>query len=374
MLIVVFLVIIIILKITIKKLIDKHIQIELYQKLLHVGLTAEKHRREFYIFTLSFFGIWFLNFLGGGFNIIFASSLFLFIIPLVFLILSYPSVYNPLICDYIKRRYQDKKIAILDGRVYNTQNASKLAFPKEYPFSPDDWITKIKENGIEIEKISASEISDEYPMIINPFGAGYIEEDTTNLTTLKRIKKYINDGGVFVNIGDLAFWRSWDSINNIEGITSPLVPSYALHSEERTLAEYMNKEKLFPLTPIISGGSHLIDTWLFRNFGVKTTIHPSNPLTVTPVKDYLENIGKIRIKEFRAALNSEKDDSTFIALMPAVMPENKNQRCYPIAAIHQEIGYLVLFGLAISKNGNEFDFVVSVINSLYHRLKEEGKL
>ena len=155
-----------------------------------------------------------------------------------------------------------------------------------------------------------------------------------------------------------------------------MVPSYALVSKDCHLSEFLKNNNILPLTPILSGGSSLIDTWLYKEFGVKTTIHnpPKDPLLLTPLKDYLESIEDKKVEEFRAALNSEREDSIFIALMEAVLPENDKQRCYPVAAIHQEIGYLVLFGISIRKNEDDLNLVALIISCLHKRLKNKGNL
>jgi hypothetical protein len=272
-------------------------------------------------------------------------------------------------------------VAILDGRIDENQSIRRIPYPKSYSYMARDWYTRLKNRNINVELIPASKISDKYSIVINPFGATYIEEDIANLCTLKKIKKFINNGGIFINIGDLAFWRSWNSLKKIEGFTSPRVVTYALDTGVSNvfLSTYFSGSPKIILEPIIVGGASLIDTWIFRQFGIRTTL--GSPIQRVALSDieYLKSVEGTPINEFRAALSCEKEDTAMLPLIYSTIDEDKKEgedklhECYPAVAVHQQIGYLVLIGIASNMNANEFNFVNKVIKLLLKQLLQKGK-
>lgn len=80
-------------------------------------------------------------------------------------------------------------------------------------FNPEDWKRILEENFNEnytIKSIGVSEISNKYVAILNPYGEGYPEEDFLYNTSFRRIREYVRNGGIFVNIAGLAFWYACD--------------------------------------------------------------------------------------------------------------------------------------------------------------------
>ena len=162
------------------------------------------------------------------------SSIFLISISLLFgviIISKFEKFRMSLMRKYVINRLKYQKIAVLDGRIHELMSHT-IPITR---FSPRIWKKQLEEYHLEVDLISASRITNEYSMIINPFGGLYIEQDFSNLKTFMKIKKYILDGGVFINVKDLAFWKSWDSRNKTEGVTSPGVATYGLHTGERTI-------------------------------------------------------------------------------------------------------------------------------------------
>lgn len=232
---------------------------------------------------------------------------------------------------------------------------------------------KLEKEKLKVDLIPASKISKNYSMIINPFGGDYIEEDFSNLKTLKKIKNYIHEGGVFINVKDLAFWKSWNSKDNSRGFTSPGVEAYI--QTPRSITQQNQAYSYVQLDPIISGRS-IIDTYLFKNFGVRTTLGGCIPnLIAKPVSDFLQDIGETVITEFRAALNCEKEEMNFHKLYSAKLDHitGEETECYPVAAINYYIGYLVLFGLDITSD-EEINFECKIIRKLYEELSSKGTL
>jgi hypothetical protein len=274
-----------------------------------------------------------------------------------------------LIRSYIKYRFDLSIVGVLDGSI--NPNDIGWHVPK-LNFFPSVWVTKLEELGLRVERIAASDICGKYCMVINPFGGSYIEEDIANLITLKRIKRYIKNGGVFVNTKDLAFWRSWNSLDRKQGITSPGVKNFIVDTGKQKIDKYIQKNTKLPLQPIISGHS-IIDTWLYDNYGVRTTsFRGTNPgVTAVPHAVFLNHLGPRIITEFRAACNCDRDDTIFYRLISTEII--KNEECYPVAAVHQDIGYLILFGTAIT-NVQEFEYECEIIKEIYRKFERYREL
>lgn len=273
---------------------------------------------------------------------------------------------------YLKYRFELSTIAILDGRIFDTDvNFSR----PEVRYSAQNWKDELERQGLPVELISISKItrkySKKYSMIINPFGSHYIEEDFTNLKTFRKIKDYIHWGGVFVNTWNIAFWESWNSIENKKFHTSSGVESYLLKTSPLTIEEFNRASSEVALLPIISGSS-LLDTLLQKEFGVHTTsFEQSVRLRTRPVAGYLRDIEEYTLTEFRSALNCEGKNMTFFKLISAQI--NQTYECYPVSGINNYIGYLILFGTDITNN-DDLNFECRVIKKIFDRLNQCGTL
>ena len=71
------------------------------------------------------------------------------------------------------------------------------------PVMPAEWVEKFHQNGITAELVENLEMSHNHSIIVNPLGESYAEVDFANMTTFQRIRKYIEEGGVFVNVNGL---------------------------------------------------------------------------------------------------------------------------------------------------------------------------
>jgi hypothetical protein len=300
------------------------------------------------------------------------SLAFVPILFLIGLVLKQEKIMKWLMMAYVKYRFDQSKVAVLNGQIYeNDRNCT----PPDVRYPPQSWKDQLEKEGLKVDLIPASIISSKkskkYSIIINPFGSHYIEEDFTNLKTLNDIKKFIHDGGIFVNTWNIAFWESWNPRKKLGGATSPSVVTYSLDASPWPIEEYNHRFTKILLQPRIIGPS-LIDTWLFRKFGVRTTFfeHPLK-LKVSPAIEFLLDIGENNITEFRAALNSEKEDLKFYRFMSA--PLDETHECYPVAAVNYYIGFLILFGTDITSDF-ELNFECRIIKKLFDKLSIDGKL
>ncbi|HEY7079685.1 MAG TPA: hypothetical protein VH500_08290 [Nitrososphaeraceae archaeon] len=78
--------------------------------------------------------------------------------------------------------------------------------------------------------------------------------------SFNRIKKYIEEGGIFVNTSGLAFYYMWDSNAGRNFITAEQLETYQMREENI----------LFPVE--LGGQTSVSPTWMNKNFNNKTTI------------------------------------------------------------------------------------------------------
>ena len=106
------------------------------------------------------------------------------------------------------------KLAILDG--YVTGKNEKVC--QNYPFTnstKDFWKKKIEaldKTAGKFEVVSANieSISEEFAVVLNPFGEEYPEIDKKSKTAFNVIKNFVEDGGIYVNTGGFPFFYAWD--------------------------------------------------------------------------------------------------------------------------------------------------------------------
>ena len=276
-------------------------------------------------------------------NISIYISIFLVITSGIFaisLILKHDRTMKWLMMAYVRYRFDQSTIAVLDGRIDERDQSYHI--PNNIRYLPQNWKDQLEVENLRVDLIPVSKISKKYSMIINPFGSYYIEEDFTNLKSLNKIKDFIHEGGIFVNTWNIAFWESWNPREKLKGATSPGVETYVLDASPWSIEEYNHRFTKIPLQPRMAGLS-LINTWLLKNFGVHTTTFERPiKLRARPIPDYLQDIEEMEINEFRAAVNCEIKDMTFHGLISARW--DRTHECYPVSAIKYYIGYLVLFG------------------------------
>jgi len=215
-------------------------------------------------------------------------------------------------------------------------------------FTPEDWRQRLEElckgREIKVETIQAEQISSKYTVVLNPYGEYYPEKDLVELNTLQEIKKYILNGGAFVNAGGFAFYHGWDWIRRreatlgkeFEGYQETGVPGSRLFVPAR----------LWPASYAFS----LTETPLNDFFKVMTTM--GDPQTVRVYQDdtdrrYSGDISRVGgsdyIREFRAAREPLRNAQP---LLRARWPnETSTTIVYPIIAIPTGKGCLVLAGM-----------------------------
>ncbi len=248
--------------------------------------------------------------------------------------------------------------------------------------TPSEWVDRVSAAGLEV-RLAEVHGSLRDAMILNPLGESYPEEDIANMMTFTRIKKYIQSGGIFVNINGLAFWYMWNPSTRVEALTGEPFISYSALTvvEER---RRIRRRHVHVLTSQLTSVFHpdeasIVDTWLLRAFGIRTTVGSQRKVNAKEAEgfhDILED--RDEINEFRSALRSESADSTLIPLLRAKYgygPEDTGRvhECYPIAAVKHGLGYLVLIGLAMTDD-RHLRLVPKTLYAIRNRMRESGTL
>lgn len=78
----------------------------------------------------------------------------------------------------------------------------------------EQWTSYFNEEKFIVENITKEEIHIKYSVILNPYGETYPEEDLFHLKTLTEIRRYINQGGIFVNVAGIPFYYGYDALND----------------------------------------------------------------------------------------------------------------------------------------------------------------
>jgi len=266
------------------------------------------------------------------------------------------------------------KIGILNGYVEKDDSSEKPCNYYSYTEfkSIDIWaefFAQITANGnrkYDVEEISISEISNEFAVIINPFGEVYPEKDFKRKLCFNIIKNYIGDGGIFVNVAGFPFFYGWDVVNgkSVALIEEKLMVPETIRVELDKLGGKVKRAIIEQFKTVLLFSGSLF----WREFDAVTTsdtpVHSGPFLLDIYQKDEdrqkvgdLVNIGKdSKIWEFRAVTERTKN---LIPLLRARRPEFGE--VYPIAAIKYGWGYLIVGGMHL-KSENEFERLAAAVD------------
>lgn len=260
----------------------------------------------------------------------------------------------------IKHRWSPKvRIGILTGYVSEV-NETKCA---EYPFANNDptiWRKKFeslsKSLGVElqIDDINSENISEEYAVIVSPFGEMYPEIDLKQKVAFLNIKGYVENGGVYVNTGGFPFFYAWDVL--------------AKGDNKKTLCDNIlmvpNKIKLEGTSFTIEEFQKYLEftgTLLFKEFNILPTPVSNDKRQVFQTAEDIKEFGNLlpatnsEIKEFRAL--PKGDD-----LIPIIRAKDDiSGEIYPVCALRRGRGYLLLAGMNTTQELETQIFAQAVI-------------
>jgi hypothetical protein len=250
-------------------------------------------------------------------------------------------------------------------------------------YTPLEWKQRLESKGFSCTLISDCSELDRFSFVVNPFGEIYLEHDFANMESFRRIKNYIMLGGKFVNVGGLAFFYALNpKPPGIEMLTGNLI-------ETSELVSTASGNVLNPI--ILPEDSSLVDTLLFREFGVRTTVAEHSTIPVSKsgilgffVDDMFSNsleTPSFSVEEFRAAVRTESALSRLIPILrhryvykaPQPWIVKVIREAYTIAALSYGAGYLLLFGMLILDE-QTLDYVVQCMHVASTILESRGEL
>lgn len=107
-----------------------------------------------------------------------------------------------------------------------------------------DISKQFKKKGIRHKYIKKIKDIKKFPIIINPYGGVYPEENISSLKSLDEIFYYVRDGGIFVNVADIPFYYAYEKNLKRRIDTTPFVNSMSL---ERGFLSSLLTQKLHVL-------------------------------------------------------------------------------------------------------------------------------
>lgn len=218
----------------------------------------------------------------------------------------------------------------------------------------EDYLSNIKVEGerkkYEAVPLYASQISNKYALILNPFGENYPEWDTEKRGIFHRIVSYIQNGGIFANTSGLPFFSAWDVQIGKENEIS----------EKRILIP-KRIETHSPYEGVITEWQESIQfqgTLFYKIFDAVTTYDVENHKESVEEEAYqldqdinsfgslLEGVDKVR--EFRA-LRANSPNA-----IPLIRAKCKSfGEIFPVAAIRKGMGFLLVAGMdMLEEKGN----------------------
>jgi hypothetical protein len=221
-----------------------------------------------------------------------------------------------------------------------------------------DYFSELKRDErqkYEVREIRTNEITEEFAVILNPYGETYPEFSLDTMEAYNQIKLFIANGGVFFNTAGFAFFYAW---NVQSGEKKPI-------SEERVLLPGTFSIKQGTIT--IGQLQELIrftGTLFYKDFGASTTYDTEKHSGAHEVKTFQapedrEKFGVLdmeKINEFRAL---RKETQNCVPILRANCLEFGE--IYPIGSISLGRGFIVVAGISMSKKEEALLFA-DVIN------------
>lgn len=278
--------------------------------------------------------------------------------------------------DIAQRFVTPRKLGILNGFVDQSDPSEKPCTEYMYTsFRSEDWeerfrqLSKARGDKYEVERIPVSKVSDEYAVVINPFGEVYPEKDLKKRSSFGLLRSYLEDGGLLVNVAGFPFFYAW---NVVEGRKEPIV-------DERVI---------IPATARIEGTKFFVEQFttllsfagslLWRELDAITTANTPQVAEPKETDTYqndedkkmageLSSVGGgSSVHEFRAI---RKETRGLVPLLRASHPDFGE--VYPVAGIHRGFGYLIVGGMH-TKTSAEFEKLVVAIDNFSDWLSESA--
>jgi hypothetical protein len=123
----------------------------------------------------------------------------------------------------------------------------------------------------------------------------------------------------------------------------------------------------------------LVDSWLFRNLGLRTTLQRDKTTrTVQSAHKEFANLlqSNATVQEFRAVERCESSDNELIPIFKAqyqYAPTERTHQCYPISALHHGLGYFLICGIVVNDEAHK-NLIQKTIKRICTILAERGRL
>lgn len=280
--------------------------------------------------------------------------------------------------EFIRSRFRRPRIGVLrtDDPLENDFQRIK----KGCEFGPRTWVKGLQTYNLSAESVVYSESISNFDVLVNPYGETYLESDLSNMRTLKDIMRFVSDGGFFLSMGGLGFFYMYDPKKNIEGLTGPMFEFYIGGSYDVETQGVVGRSKpslILEPRPHPNATS-LVDSWLFRNLGLRTTLRPETTRTIQPAHKEFANLlqANTTVQEFRSVERCESSDNELIPVFRAQyqnFPTERIHECYPIAAIRHGLGYFVICGMVVNKQEHK-NLVENIIAKICEILANRGRL
>jgi hypothetical protein len=283
-------------------------------------------------------------------------------------------IYKKLAQKMVRSRFKNPKTGVICPTLSDAEIKDLL---RSTAYTPEMWFDCLRSENFDVEKTSDLTFKDHFSIVFNPFGELYLEDDTMNLRTFQNIKEYIRKGGVFVSTAGLAFYYMWNPKRKIEGLTGPVMQTYIGSSVTKPTSSNTYESSIALQPVVMPDDSSLIDTWLYRNFGIRTTLGGKRTLKATAVNSFNGIVGEnVDVQEFRSALRCENPECHLIPIIRSeyvYQPTGRKHECFPIAAVKYGLGYLILVGMVL-KDDRDLSLVTRAIKKVIQRLSEKGFL
>lgn len=280
--------------------------------------------------------------------------------------------------EFVRSKFGAPKIG-----VFRTADASDADFAQikdGCDFAPQSWVKGLQTHNISVRTLECFEPIKSLDVLMNPYGQRYLESDISNMRTLKEIKHFVKNGGLFVSMGGLAFFYMYDPKSNIEGLTGPMVEYHVGGVADQ---EFHGITGTFRPTTVLEpvihpDASSLVETWLFRNLGARTTLGSETTRAIQAAHKGFEDLLELSpsVQEFRAIERCESMDNELIPIFKArykYLPTEREHQCYPVAVIRHGLGYFVICGIIVNKQEHK-TLVENTVVRLCRVLSEQGRL
>ena len=252
------------------------------------------------------------------------------------------------------------KLGILNGYVHDP-STEKPCSEYVWSFSKANfwkrYFSGLKRNAhqkYDVIEISASQIDERFPIVLNPFGEVYPEFSIENKEVYNRIKLFINNGGVFVNTAGFPFFYAWDVKR---GEKYPISEERLFLPKSFDISQGILTIKELQLMLSFTG------TLFYKDFGASTTYdtkthigpHEVEVFQTEQSKRLFGDLEVSKVYEFRAL---RKESRNCLPILTANCSDFGE--IYPIAAVKSGAGFLLVAGISMSTEEEAILFAKAV--------------